>query len=175
MKTIRILGGLFISLLVACFLCVVRGGFALLPFVVFAVAAFVALTAWYWLSRRESVSRIERVLRALPYQVGTRYALVLSMLIGLAVWSGAVIASGGFGGWIIMLLVWLISPAIVCPIAPRFPILFGILAAACVQFSLAVDGSRLYSSHRDIQWPHVFTYSDTSLIMWGIGAVISLF
>lgn len=170
----RTLATVTVSLLVACFLSVVRGGFDTVPFIVFTVGTFFLGLLGQVLFRRESLAAIEARLRHLPFATAVRYAVVFCALVALLVWSGPIMTSGGFAGWLIALLVWLASPAIICPLAPRCPILFGILAAGCTAFSLAVENSRLYSSSRDIQWSHAFSNVGTLAVVWCIAAALSL-
>jgi hypothetical protein len=102
-----------------------------------------------------SLTKLEAALRKIPFQVPIRYTLVFAALLWIALWSGRIMANAGFGGWIVAFLEWLMAPAIICRLAPRFPIAFGILAAVLSVFSLAVEGSRMYSPPHEIQWQRV--------------------
>ncbi len=168
------LATLAVSLVVACLLSLVRGGFATLPFSVFTGGTFVLALVGQTLFQRESLTSIETALRHLPLSAAVRYSLVCSALLALAVWSGPMITSGGFGGWLVALFLWLASPAIICLLVPRYPILFGILSTGCTVFSLAVQNSRLYSRSRDIQWEHAFSHPSTLLAIWSFAAAVSL-
>lgn len=152
----------------------IRGGFDLWAFVVFFVAGILAATAWQTVFSKETLYRIEAVGAKMPLQTPVRYALAFLALVAVTLWSGPVIESGGFGGWLVALVVWLIAPAVVCVLAPRFPVVFGVLAAACSVASIAVQNSRLYSRQREIQWSHALSDRVALLDSFTIAVLLSL-
>jgi hypothetical protein len=172
--TERILGALISALVIACLLSFVRGGFDATPFFVFVVAGFVAAICWQAFSRPGTLSTIEKALRRFPNHAAIRFVLVVGLLTSLVVWSGPIITKGGFGGWLIALLVCMISQPIICSVAPRFPILFGVPTGACIVLSCRIENSRLYSKQREIQWSHAFDESGALLQAWAIAALVSL-
>jgi hypothetical protein len=152
----------------------VRGGFDLWPFIVFLMAGILATTAWQTVFSKETLYRVEAVAGKIPLHTPVRYALAFVALLAITLWSGAVVESAGFSGWLLSLVVWLIAPAVVCLLAPRFPVIFGVLAAACSVFSLAVQNSRLYSRQREIEWSHVLTDRVELLFSFTIAVLLSL-
>jgi hypothetical protein len=120
----RIFGALIFALFVACLMSFARGGFDTRPFMVFTLAGFIAALAWQFVFRKDSLSVVERTLRRLPFHLLIRFCLVFAGLVCIAIWAGPVIATGGFGAWIFGLIAFLLAPAVICPLAPCYPILF---------------------------------------------------
>lgn len=168
------LAALALSLAVAYALSWFRGGFDETPFLVFTVSAFMFALLWQGAFRRQSLVFIEARLRRLPFSLFIRYVLILVALLFLVLRSGPMITSWGFAGWLLALLVWIIAPAVICPLVPHCPILFGFIAGGCNLLSLVVQDSRLYSRGRGIQWEHVFSQPVGFFITWCIPAALSL-
>lgn len=171
---LRVISALAVALFVACLLSFGRGGFDTGPFIVFAVTTFVGAIGWQLLFRRETLSFVERGLRHLPHHMIVRYALTFVALVCLTIWWARIGATWGFAAWLLGLFADLLVPAIICPLVPRFPILFGIVAEGCMLLSDMVACSTLYSKSREIQWSHVLDHPDDRLIAWGIASALSL-
>jgi hypothetical protein len=166
---------LAIALMIGCLLSWLRGGFAVWLFIVFFLSGLLAVVGWHAAFDQETLSKIEVAVKDLPFQAPIRYALAVGALASLAIWAGPIMASAGFGGWLVAVLMWLIAPAFVCILAPRFPVVFGILAAAFSVFSIEVENSRLYSRRREIQWQYLFSdHTAAFFFLFALAAVLSL-
>jgi hypothetical protein len=98
------------------------------------------------------------------------------MTLSLVYWSGPVITSAGFGGWLVALLFLVAAPIVICLIAPRHSILFGFFAVTCIEVSVILANAHSMISHGDYAFWSVFWRRDfvPHLLMWCIFALISL-
>lgn len=108
-----------------------------------------------------------------------RDALALFVTFSLVFWSGPVIQSGGYAGWLIGLLLGLLAPLFVCLLAARFPVLFGALAATCIVLSVLLADARWYSTQtRDATgyyWQHFWKRGFRGYaIIWLVAVLLSL-
>jgi hypothetical protein len=106
------------------------------------------------------------------------------LTLSLVLWSGPVIRSGGYAGWLISIPLVIFMSLAVCLMASRFPVLFGGLVAVCVVLSLQIDYVRFEWAHPHrspaqlwkIFW-QVFRPVDfgvSSLVTFGLSLAVSL-
>ena len=87
------------------------------------------------------LDRVESCLRRLPNASVTRYALVAILLVLLATLYVPLMKWMRIH-WVFALLLWALIPAVLAPLAPRNPILFGLLG------NVATLGNAVFFSNR---------------------------
>jgi hypothetical protein len=184
--TSRILLSAVIGVATATVLSWVRGGFDDMPSVLawFWGYGFTVSLLLFWLFRATTFQRIELALQRLIRIPAARDILALIASLSLLVWSGPVIRSAGYAGWLLSIPVVIFASLIVCLLATRSPVLFGALVAGCIVLSAQVDYVRCEWAHphRSLQelwrifWqvlrPAVFM--GTWLVAFALSLIVSL-
>lgn len=165
-----------IGVIAACVLSWFRGGTDDAPWIFASFVAFgffCSLLLW-WLFSVTTLGTIEAGLLRLPCSSAVRNALALAVTASLVLWSGSVITSQGYAGWLYMLLFSIFCPLLVCLLAARFSVLFGVLAATSIVVSLVLANARLDSPQRGHSWQSFRNGSGTWIEIWLIAVGLSL-
>lgn len=169
---------LAIGAVTAVLLTYVRGSFVDAPWVPF----FFALTGvggsllFSWLLRRDTLQAGERFLGRGPHSRWLRDLFALAIAVSLLFWSGPVIISAGFSGWLVALFISTAAPLTVCLMASRWCIALGILTATCIAASILLENAHWSLDHGDTRsWANFWAEEiGLNLLIWGIAAGLSL-
>src|SRR5207302_708089 len=85
-----------------------------------------------------TVATVEQTLSRLPRAAVLRHAAAVALLGASAIYSGRVIRSAGYGGWVLALVLMLFAPLVTALVAPRFVVWYGVAAASAIVLSLSV-------------------------------------
>jgi hypothetical protein len=170
---------LLIGVATAVLLSYIRGSVRDSPWVVilFGSVGFFGTLILSWMFRRSTLAAIENVLhRGSLVHDGMRNLLAAAIAISALFWSGPVIISGGFAGWLIALFLHILLPLVVCVTAAHQPIAFGLMSAGCISVSILLENARWAAEHGHVRFWADFSSKDlyTWLVIWGIGAFMSL-
>jgi hypothetical protein len=142
----------------------VRGGYSDMPSVLLEFWAFGFLVALilFWVFRPATFQSIETAIQKLLPISKLRNILALLFASSLLIWSGPVLRSAGYAGWLLLIPLIIFSSLIICFVAARFPILFGALVAGLVALSSQMDYVRFEWTH-----PHR-TFEQLWSIFWKV-------
>ena len=150
-----------VASLVACVIGFNLGDSSAKSFISLFVYTFAAAVAWRVLSCERTLGTLERGFRRLALGVPIRYGLALAVLTCVAIWYGPVVMTAGY----FRLFGPLVVSAIVCLLAPRFPVGFGIVTVICIAISCAIESSRADSPGHAVHWSSV--WSDPEPLIFG--------
>jgi hypothetical protein len=137
-----------IAVITATVLSYIRGGETnLVVTAIFLIAAFVVSLLLFWLFSAVTLRRVEAMFLRVPHSSAVRDFLAFAITVSLVFWTGPVIQSGGFGGWLLALLFCIVAPLVVCLLALRFVVAFGALASTCIELSVLLTYARSFNAH----------------------------
>jgi hypothetical protein len=133
-----------IGVITALVLTWIRGGFDDAPWILieFGLVGFLISYLTCWLTRPATLGWIESAFNRIPYSSHLRGILALALTVSLVFWSGPVIATWGYGSWLLAILFCVLAPLIICLLTARFPIVLGMVAATSVVFSVLLENTR---------------------------------
>ena len=165
-----VLHALGIALFVAWILSISQGDSYLKPFILLFLYTFAAVITWEALFCDGTLSFLEQGLRRPSRHVPIRYGLAIGILVCVMIWYGPLVNKAGY----LRLFAPLIVSTMVCLLAPRKPIIFGIVAASCMAISSVVEGSRVDSPDYGIHWSNVLSNPGPQLFGWCVVSGMSL-
>lgn len=135
-----------IGVLCAVVLTTLRGGWRDAPWVVpvFAIGGFTLASVVSFLTHHEpSVSHRWAAFQKRSVRI-TRDVVAAIIVVSAVYWAAPVARSATFAGWLVMLLLGLLLPLVVCVIASRAAILYGMATASMLTISgLSPTGFRI--------------------------------
>jgi hypothetical protein len=167
-----------VGLVCAVLLTLIRGGWRDAPYVV-PIFATLGFTITYGIASMIQSDRLAAIETASSRHGGLmllRDAAAVVFL-GFSLYcSGYLVQEAGFGGWLVALLFGVLLPLVVCLVASRAPIIFGVLAATSLVFSILLHDFDIRHNPLDREaWSRVL-YRDWAVwaILWAILTGLSL-
>lgn len=167
-----------IGIACALLLTMIRGGWRDLPLVVliFGVAGF---SITYAVASIVNSGRLASIEAASNERAGIpllRNLAAIALITMSFAWSGQVIQGAGFSGWLVALFLGVVFPLVVCVLASRWEVVFGLLAATSLAISTLVHHPMFRG---DIfaadAWEHLWQRdAGVWLFIWGVLATLSL-
>jgi len=167
-----------IGMLVTVVLSIIRGGItdSFTALVFFALTGFFASLFLFWLFRNETLQRIENVLGRLPWSLHIRNTISILGALSLLFWTGPLIRSGGYSGWLLAILLCILATLVICIIAARFSVAYGVFTATCITCSLLVSDARSEIGRGNTEYWSEFWQNEFASysVTWLVATVVSL-
>ena len=163
-----------IAFLVACVIGFNLGDSPAESFSLLFLYTFAAAIAWRVLFAEPTLDVLERGFRRPALGQTMRFGLTVAALVCIAIWYGPVVMTAGY----FRLFGPLVVSAIVCLLAPRFPVGFGIVTVICIAISCAIESSRTDSPGHAVHWSSVLSDPEPvifgSCVLFGMSLLVSI-
>ena len=169
-----VLQAIGVALLVTCAIGFNLGDSPLKPIILLFLYSITAAIVWQVLFCDNTLSAFDRGFRRLALGVLIRYGLSVAVLACVAIWYGPVVMNAGY----FRLFAPVVVSAMVCLLAPHYPISFGIVTVICIAASCTLESSREYSLDQGIRWSGVLSDPERSLfgscLLFGMSLLASI-
>ena len=177
-SNIRIWIALGVGLVTALVLTTIRGGAVETPLVPFFFAA-VGISSFYfmcWICKQETLQAVENQFHRFHLSSHIRNILALMLCLSFIPWIGAVNLSGGYTGWLLMILFCLAAPLMICLLAFRYCLLLGLITNTCIIISILLENVREAAAAGDTDSWHVIVERRLAvwIIVWLVASFLSL-
>ncbi len=169
-----VLQAIGVAFLVSCAIGFNFGDSPAKSFISLFLYTFAAAIAWQVLFHECTLGALEIRFRRLPLQVPIRSGLTVAVLVCVAIWYGPIVMKAGY----LRLFAPVLISAVVCLLAPRYPVGFGIVTVICIAISCAIESSRADPSDHGVHWSTVLSDPEPLLfglcVMCGMSLLVSI-